>query len=81
MTIKPGIEVVHTPAHTPGGLSVVVATEQGQAVITDFCVIEENYNPPPAVRAMEMKFAFAWFHPGGEAMTVNGCGFRCSTPP
>ncbi|MBL0715192.1 MAG: N-acyl homoserine lactonase family protein [Desulfosarcina sp.] len=54
MEILPGVQVVHTPAHTLGGLSVVVATEQGQAVITGFCVIEENFNPPKAIRAMEM---------------------------
>ena len=52
--IRPGIQVVHTPAHTRGGLSVLVTTEQGRAAITGFCVIEENFNPPPAVRAMEM---------------------------
>ena len=55
MTIRPGIEVLHTPAHTPGGLSIAVATEQGQAIITGFCVIDENFHPPQAVRAMEME--------------------------
>jgi glyoxylase-like metal-dependent hydrolase (beta-lactamase superfamily II) len=53
--IRPGIQVIHTPAHTPGGLSVAVATEQGLAVITGFCVIDENFNPPRTVRAMEME--------------------------
>ena len=52
--IRPCIRVVHTPAHTRGGLSVLVATEQGQAAITGFWVIEENFKPPPAVRAMEL---------------------------
>jgi glyoxylase-like metal-dependent hydrolase (beta-lactamase superfamily II) len=54
-TIQPGIQVIHTPAHTPGGLSVAVTTEQGLAVITGFCVIDENFNPPRTVRAMEME--------------------------
>ncbi|MCP4746026.1 MAG: N-acyl homoserine lactonase family protein [Desulfobacteraceae bacterium] len=52
--ICPGISVIHTPAHSPGGLSVSVQTSLGTAVITGFCVIEENFNPPKKVRAMEM---------------------------
>jgi len=53
--IVPGIRVMHTPAHSEGGLSVVVETSRGRAVITGFCVIEENFNPPPAIRGMEME--------------------------
>ncbi len=53
--IVPGIEVIHTPAHTDGGLSVVVQTAAGKAVITGFCVIEENFEPPGPIRAMEME--------------------------
>jgi len=52
--ICPGISVVHTPAHTEGGLSVVIETEKGKAVITGFCTIEENFYPPKEIRAMEM---------------------------
>ncbi len=44
MEIMPGISVLHTPAHTPGG----------KAAITGFCVIMENFEPPVAVKAMEM---------------------------
>jgi glyoxylase-like metal-dependent hydrolase (beta-lactamase superfamily II) len=50
-----GIRVLHTPSHTPGSLTVLVDTEQGLAAITGFCVINENFNPPPAARAMEME--------------------------
>lgn len=53
--IVPGIQVLHTPVHTEGGLSVVVQTEKGKAVITGFCVIAENFNPPANIRAMEME--------------------------
>jgi N-acyl homoserine lactone hydrolase len=53
--ICPGITVVHTPAHTPGGLSVAVDTAFGKAVITGCCTIDENFNPPKEVRAMEME--------------------------
>ena len=53
-TIADGIRVVHTPAHTEGGLTVLVDTAGGTAAITGFCVINENFFPPKAVRAMEM---------------------------
>lgn len=53
--ILPGIAVVHTPAHTDGGLTVLVNTEKGTAAITGFCVIDENLNPPKNVTAMEME--------------------------
>jgi glyoxylase-like metal-dependent hydrolase (beta-lactamase superfamily II) len=53
--IAPGIRVIHTPAHTEGGLTVMIETEKGTAAITGFCVIEENFNPPKAIKAMEME--------------------------
>jgi len=53
--LLPGIRVMHTPVHTEGGLTVIVATAAGQAVITGFCVIEENFFPPKEIRAMEME--------------------------
>ncbi len=52
--ILPGIQVIHTPAHTEGGLTVMADTSHGKAAITGFCVIMENFNPPPKIRAMEM---------------------------
>jgi N-acyl homoserine lactone hydrolase len=53
--IVPGIRVIHTPAHTDGGLSVAIDTEAGKAVITGFCVIMENFDPPKEIKAMEME--------------------------
>ncbi|TKB27537.1 N-acyl homoserine lactonase family protein [Desulfopila sp. IMCC35006] len=53
--VVPGITCLHTPAHTDGGMSVVIDTVQGKAVITGFCVIRENFEPPREVRAMEME--------------------------
>ncbi|MFP4444824.1 MAG: N-acyl homoserine lactonase family protein [Desulfosudaceae bacterium] len=53
--IMPGISVTHTPVHTPGGLTVWIETGQGLAAITGFCVIEENFYPPPEITAMEME--------------------------
>src|SRR4030042_927535 len=55
MEILPGISVIHTPAHTEGGLTVLVDTSRGKAAITGFCVIMENFNPPPRIKAMEME--------------------------
>lgn len=52
--ILPGIRVMHTPAHTEGGLTVFVDTAQGSAAITGFCVIKENFFPPKEIKAMEM---------------------------
>ncbi|MEW6261244.1 MAG: N-acyl homoserine lactonase family protein [Thermodesulfobacteriota bacterium] len=53
--VAPGIRVVHTPAHTEGGLTVLVDTPGGRAAITGFCVIQENFDPPKQIRAMEME--------------------------
>lgn len=53
--ILPGIRVIHTPAHTKGGLTVLIDTPKGKAAITGFCVINDNFNPPPEMRAMEME--------------------------
>nr|MDA8164393.1 N-acyl homoserine lactonase family protein [Desulfobacteraceae bacterium] len=53
--LLPGIRVVHTPAHTPGGLSVVVDTPGGKAVITGFCTIFENLFPPRKILGMGME--------------------------
>ncbi len=53
--LLPGISVLHTPAHTPGGMTVFIDTEKGRAAITGFCVIKENFEPPVQIRAMEME--------------------------
>jgi N-acyl homoserine lactone hydrolase len=52
--ILPGIRCVHTPVHTDGGLTIFIDTPSGKAVITGFCVINENFNPPAEIKAMEM---------------------------
>ncbi|MGD8925110.1 MAG: hypothetical protein PVG64_09250, partial [Syntrophobacterales bacterium] len=41
--IVPGIRVILTPGHTPGGQSVAVETEKGTAVITGFCCNGNNF--------------------------------------
>jgi N-acyl homoserine lactone hydrolase len=64
--ILPGIRTVHTPAHTEGGMTILVDTAEGRAAITGFCIIRENLDPPPEVRAMEMEVI-----PPGTAVNVN----------
>lgn len=49
-----GISVLHTPAHTEGGLTILVDTPKGKAAITGFCVVMENFNPPKEILALEM---------------------------
>ena len=41
-----GVRVLLTPGHTPGGQSIAVKTEAGTAVITGFCCIRQNFEPP-----------------------------------
>jgi len=53
--IVPGIKCLHTPVHTDGGMSISIDTFEGLAVITGFCVINENFNPPLEIKAMEME--------------------------
>jgi len=53
--IVPGVRVVHTPAHTEGGMTVLVDTSKGIAAITGFCVIMENLKPPTSITGMEME--------------------------
>ncbi|MDY7038788.1 MAG: N-acyl homoserine lactonase family protein [Thermodesulfobacteriota bacterium] len=52
--ILPGITCLHTPAHTDGGLTMLIDTSAGKAAITGFCVINENFYPPVEIRALEM---------------------------
>ncbi len=44
--LLPGIELIPTPGHTPGGMSVAIQTAAGKAVITGFCCINENFATP-----------------------------------
>ena len=53
--IAPGVTMIHTPAHTEGGMSVRVDTAKGSVLICGFCTILENLYPPKSVTAMEME--------------------------
>jgi glyoxylase-like metal-dependent hydrolase (beta-lactamase superfamily II) len=41
--IVPGVRVLFTSGHTPGGQSVAVDTKDGTAIITGFCCNAENF--------------------------------------
>jgi N-acyl homoserine lactone hydrolase len=56
-TILPGISVMPVPGHTPGGQAVIVETIRGKAVISGFCSIMENFNPPEDVKTKISPFA------------------------
>lgn len=49
--VAPGVSVIPTPGHTPGGQSVIVDTAQsGKVLITGFCCNEKNFpSAGPAV--------------------------------
>jgi N-acyl homoserine lactone hydrolase len=47
--LLPGLQVILTPGHTPGGQSVVVETKKGKAVITGFCCNDKNFPPDSPV--------------------------------
>ena len=53
--VVPGITMIHTPAHTPGGMSIKIETAKGSVLICGFCTNLENLNPPIQVKAMEME--------------------------
>ena len=44
--IVDGVKVLYTPGHSPGGQSVAVETDSGTAVITGFCCVRQNFEPP-----------------------------------
>jgi glyoxylase-like metal-dependent hydrolase (beta-lactamase superfamily II) len=50
--IVPGINLIPVPGHTPAAQAVAVDTTQGRAIITGFCSIKENFEPPEEVREM-----------------------------
>ena len=56
-TILPGISVMLTPGHTPGGQAVIVETHKGKVVISGLCTIMENFFPPEDVKTSVSPFA------------------------
>ncbi|MFC1887045.1 N-acyl homoserine lactonase family protein [Thermodesulfobacteriota bacterium] len=56
-TIVPGISVMLTPGHSPGGQSILIDTPKGKAVIPGFCCIMENFTPPEDIAVSVSPFA------------------------
>ena len=69
--IAPGIELIPTPGHTPGNMSVAVNTEKGKAIITGFCCLQENFGPPEGV-SEETKELTPVVAPGIHLNAVDG---------
>ena len=42
----PGLEILHTPGHTPGTQSIAVETAEGTAVIPGMCCIHQTFQNP-----------------------------------
>lgn len=60
--ILPGIEVMHSPGHTLGCLSVKIDTNEGPAVITGFCCNKNNFpdNGPAVCPGVHIDAIAAW---------------------
>jgi glyoxylase-like metal-dependent hydrolase (beta-lactamase superfamily II) len=60
--IVPGIRVIHSPGHSPGGLSVMVETSEGPVVITGFCCNRENFptHGPAVCPGVHLDAMAAW---------------------
>jgi N-acyl homoserine lactone hydrolase len=60
--VMPGVRVLLTPGHSPGGQSVAVSTEQGLAIITGFCSQMSTFIQTPAMKARGLEVAAAGLH-------------------
>lgn len=56
------IELLFTPGHSAGGQSVAVATSQGRAIITGFCCMQENFDPPEEFKQRGYPFTIGASH-------------------
>ena len=69
--VAPGIELIPTPGHTPGCMSVSVNTTKGKAIITGFCCLKENFGPPEGV-SEEIREVTPIVAPGIHLNAVDG---------
>jgi len=70
--IAPGIHLIPSPGHTPGCQSVSVNTDKGKAIITGFCCMNANFEPPE-----ELKDVMPVIAPGTHFNPVDGFESAC----
>ncbi len=72
--ILPGIEVVNSPGHTVGCLSVIIETGEGKVVVTGFCCNDENFpeNGPAVCPGVHLSALDAY----QSIQTVKGLGYK-----
>lgn len=60
--IVPGVEVIHSPGHSVGVMSVLVETKEGKVAITGFCCNKENFpaNGPAICPGVHINAIDAW---------------------
>ena len=60
--ITEGVQVISSPGHTVGCLSVEVKTDEGSAIITGFCCNKENFpdNGPAICPGVHLDARVAW---------------------
>ncbi len=60
--IFPDLKILHMPGHTPGTLSVVVKTGEGEVIITGFCCNNRNFpvNGPAVCPGVHLDAVTAW---------------------
>lgn len=56
----PGIEILHTPGHTPGTQSLTVETKEGLTVIPGFCCTHHTFEDPKETLPEGHPFAKNW---------------------
>jgi N-acyl homoserine lactone hydrolase len=60
--IMPGVKVLLTPGHSPGGQSIEVSVKRGKAIITGFCAQMSTFIQTPAMKARGLEVAAAGLH-------------------
>jgi glyoxylase-like metal-dependent hydrolase (beta-lactamase superfamily II) len=60
--IMPGISVLFTPGHTPGGQSVEIAASRGKAIVTGFCCTLANFTPTEEMKVRRREVAPPGLH-------------------
>ncbi|MCF8110047.1 MAG: N-acyl homoserine lactonase family protein [Desulfobacteraceae bacterium] len=60
--LYPGINLLHTPGHSPGGQSVQINTDKGKAIITGFCSQMSTFTQTPFMKEKGLEVAACGLH-------------------